>query len=217
MITTSAEYAGQPSIRIAATQLVGWTRTAATRVLDEWVEFFTAGDSPIQELHFVSRTPKRLFDALATQSQLKRLELKWGDYENLKVLAEMSCLEELVLNGASSVQDLGPLAALQSVKRLEISSLKRVSDLSPIGQMRGVTSLDLGGDWMSIRIAHVESIGFLDQMPQLKELLLHTMIVDDLDYTPLQRLPSLESIRVMKARGMTPSFEELKATLPWSE
>jgi hypothetical protein len=46
-------------------------------------------------------------------------------------------------------------------------------------------------------------------------LLLHTLIVDDLDYHPLLSLPNLRKVRVMATRRMTPSIEELIARLPW--
>jgi predicted esterase len=89
--------------------------------------------------------------------------------------------------------------------------------MSPIGEMRAVTSLDVGGDWMSSRIAHVASISFLRRMPQLQKLLLHTMIADDLDYTPIVELPALTHLRVMKARGMRPTHEQLKTWPAWSD
>ncbi len=75
--------------------------------------------------------------------------------------------------------------------------------------MLSVTSLEVGGDWMSSRIAHVDSIAFLRNMPQLQRLLLHTMIVDDLDYSPILDLSALRQVRVMRARGMQPPCEEL--------
>ncbi len=111
------------------------------------------------------------------------------------------------------MRTLAPLAELQRVETLSVDSLRHVRDLSPIGRMGGVTSLNLGGDWMSLRIAHVESISFLRKMPQLRRLLLHTMIVDDLDYTPVLALPALQAVRIMAARGMRPKYEELKAAL----
>ncbi len=82
--------------------------------------------------------------------------------------------------------------------------------------MRSVVSLDVGGDWMSLRIAHVDSLSFLREMPQLQRLLLHTMIVDDLDYSPILDLPALRQVRVMRARGMQPPYEELTALRSWS-
>jgi hypothetical protein len=69
---------------------------------------------------------------------------------------------------------------------------------------------------MSPRVAHIDSIAFLRQMPRVEDVLLHTIIVDDHDYSPLLSLPALKAVRVMKTRGMSPSFEELQAALPWS-
>jgi hypothetical protein len=142
---------------------------------------------------------------------------QWGDYEDLSTLEGMQELRTLVLGGASSVRTLAPLASLQKVETLSVNSLRHAHDLAPIGLMGAVTSLDLGGDWMSSSIAHGESISFLQNMPQLRRLLLHTIIVDDLDYTPILAVPALEEVRVMATRGMRPSYEELKAAVPWSE
>ncbi len=217
-ITRVSEYLGEARVTVAATQLDGeCSATEARRVVAEWVDYFSAGPSPIQELTFVTRTPKRLFEALRGQPQLKSLQLKWGDYEDLSALEGMEELRTLVLAGASSVRTLAPLASLQKVETLSVDSLRHAHDLSPIGLMTGVTSLDLGGDWMSSRMAHVASISFLRKMPQLRRLLLHTIIVDDLDYTPILAVPALEAVRVMAARGMRPRYEELKAAVPWSE
>lgn len=82
--------------------------------------------------------------------------------------------------------------------------------------MNGVRDLELGGGGWSSRIAHVESLGFLRKMPQLRSLLLHTIAADDLDYEPVLALPNLTSVRVMEVRGMRPSIDVLKAGSPWS-
>ncbi|WP_269940079.1 hypothetical protein [Arthrobacter sp. HY1533] len=162
-ITTVAEYDGQESIRISATQLGSeYTARAAVKFVDEWLEFFQAGPSPIRELEFVSRTPRRLFNSLNLQSQLVRLQVKWGDFNDLAALAGMSQLRELVLGGASSVESVEPLRYLPNIETLRIESLKRASDLSPIGDMTSILDLELGGDWISPRIAHIDSIAFMD-------------------------------------------------------
>lgn len=80
-----------------------------------------------------------------------------------------------------------------------------------------MTNLELGGNWMTPRIARVESFAFLRNMPQLRTLLLHTIAADDLDYSAVLDLPNLTSVRVMQVRGMRPSIEVLKADSPWSE
>jgi hypothetical protein len=215
-VTEVREYDGQPAVCIEATQLdLRFSVSRARQIVAEWVEFFCSGPTPITDLTFVSRTPKRLFDALSGQTQLVRLAVKWGDYDDLGALVDMQSLTFLRLRGASSLRDLAPLGRLAAVRCLDIESLRHVRDLSPIGDMPSVESLRLGGSWMSDRIVHVNSIGFLRKMPQLKRLFLHTMIVDDLDYTPVRDLPRLEAVAVMKARGMRPPIEELIAATPW--
>ena len=216
-LTEVSAYAGQPQILVSCTQLgTNYTTTRARKIVDAWVEFFASGPSPITDLEFTSRTPKRLFASLSGQTQLRRLAVKWGDYDDLRALLPLTDLRHLRLRGASSVESIEPLGELTGLVSLEIECLRRVHDLSPLGRLSGVTTLELGGDWMSPRIAHIDSIGFLRQMPQLEELLLHTIVVDDHDYSPLLTLAALRTVRVMKSRGMVPSFEELKAALPWS-
>jgi hypothetical protein len=216
-VTQVSEYEGQPAVRIAATQLgSAYTDAHAKRIVKEWVEFFAEGPSPIRELEFVSRTPRRLFEALRGQTQLRSLNVKWGDYEDLTPLTGMTQLRTLRLRGASAVQDLRPLAGFVGVEELQIEGLRRVRDLSPVASMTNVTALDLGGNWMTPRVAHVGSFGFLRKMPQLRELILHTIAADDLDYSAILDLPNLVSVRVMAVRGMRPSIAVLKAGTPWS-
>jgi len=108
--------------------------------------------------------------------------------------------------------------SVEILKR-EMSTLYQAAcagKLSPLAELRSVVSLEFGGDWHSPRIAHVDSIAFLRKMPQLKALTLHTMIVDDLDYSPVLALAQLQELRVMKVRGMRPPFEEIRGMAPWA-
>jgi hypothetical protein len=114
------------------------------------------------------------------------------------------------------VTSVRALADLIGLERLEIEGLSRAGDMTPLGSLVRLTALELGGNWMTPLKAHVDSIHFLLHLTQLEELVLHTIIVDDLDYTPLLALQRLQSVRVMNARGMTPTLEQLKAALPWS-
>lgn len=216
-ITRVSEYNGQLAVCISATQLgAQFSTVEARKIVLEWMEFFASGPSPIKDLRFVSRTPKRLFESLAGQSQLHTLAVKWGDYDDLSALQPMEELSVLQLRGASNVRSIEALARLPRLEALLLESLRHAHDLSPLGKAKSITALDVGGDWMSLRRAHIDSVAFLRQMPQLRSLLLHTIIVDDLDYSPISGLPNLESVRVMKARGMSPSYEELTALTSWS-
>jgi hypothetical protein len=216
MITSVDEYRGEAVIAIEATQLGSeYTRTQAQRVVAEWVDFFSAGESSITELHFVSRTPKRLFAALRGQTQLRSLFVKWGDYDDLSSLQGLHGLRALRLGGASSVRDLSPLSNLFGLRHLEVESLRYANDLSPLATLTQLRQLEFGGDWTGPRRAHIDSIGWLPGLEGLEHLLIHTLIVDDLDYNPLLRLPHLQAVRVMAARGMRPPIEELQRRLPW--
>jgi hypothetical protein len=211
-----AEYAGERSVGIHATQLgSAYSDRRKRQVVDEWIDFFRSGPTPIRSLRFATRTPKRLFDALSGQHQLTSLDVKWGDYDDLSVLTGMSELRRLRLAGASKLRDLAPLAALHHVEALHIEGLQGLVDAAPIAQMRSVTDLDLGGNWMTPRNVRLRSIAFLLEMPQLERLLLTTLIVDDLDYTPLLSLPHLKEVAVMKAGRMKPPHEDLVKRLPW--
>ena len=210
------EYEGETAIDLAATQLgSGYSETRKRQIVDEWVDLFESGPTPIRSLRFLTRTPKRLFDALSAQSQLTALQVKWGDYDDLTVLGEMAGLVSLRLRGASNVQDLLPLAELEAVQVLQVEGLRGLIDASPVGQMRSVMDLELGGNWMTPKNVRITSVAFLTRMPQLRRLLLHTLIVDDLDYHPLLSLPNLQMVRVMATRGMKPRIEELISRLPW--
>lgn len=218
VITTVGDYQGEAKIAVAATQLgTDYTRTQASKVVSEWVEFLAAGPSPIEDLAFVSRTPKRLFAALAGQTQLRHLSIKWGDYEDLSPLRNLSALDSLRLGGASSVRSVAPLAYLTRLTSLEIEGLRYARDLTPLQGLVGLTHLELGGNWMSPRIAHIDSIAWIVSLGNLVDVLLHTLIVDDLDYTPLLALPHLRTVRMMEARGMKPSIAEFQARYPASE
>jgi hypothetical protein len=114
MITTVGEYDGSPTVRISGTQLgTEYSANQARKIVDAWCEFFAAGPTPVLELAFTSRTPKRLFASLRGQRQLIALAVKWGDYDDLSPIAGMPDLCELWLGGASSVRTLTPHAELQ--------------------------------------------------------------------------------------------------------
>ena len=212
-----AEYRGEPAVAVAATQLGdAVTPAEAARIVNEWVAFLADAPTPITELHFVTRTPKRLFDALTTQAQLKKLIVKWGNYDSLRPIQGLN-LQVLRLGGASSLASVAPLASLRDLTHLEIESLRLVHDLSPLGALAHLRQLEFGGNWMTPRVAHIDSIAWLPRLRRLEHLLIHTLIVDDLDYSPVLRLPGLRAVRIMAAKGMTPSLAELKERLPWEE
>ena len=215
VLTEASDYDGQPAIAVACTQLGSrYTPARAKRIVDEWIELL-GGPTPVADLQFTTRTPKRLFAALSGQPQLTRLQVKWGDYADLTPIAAMTHLRSLELRGASAVTDLRPLKSLDDLEVLALEGFRPIADPSPLASLHGLRELELGGNWMTPRNGHIATISFMRELRQLEELLLHTLIVDDLDYSPLLELPSLRGVRVMKVRGMRPDHDELRRRLPW--
>lgn len=216
VLRKASEYAGQSAIQVECTQLGGgYTPVQARRIVAGWVELLSGEQTELRDLEFVSRTPKRLFAALSGQTQLRRLVVKWGDYDDLSSLQGLRGLERLELRGAYAVADVKPLAALDQPKALVIEGFRSLDDPTPLGRLNQLTDLDLGGDWMAPRNAHIGSIGFLRELKQLEKLLLHTIIVEDRDYSALLSMPNLKWVRVMETKGMQPSIDHLKRTPPW--
>ncbi len=212
------DYQGQQSIRVAATQNDHLTATQARKLVAEWMEFFTSGPQPFTSLEFVTRTPRRLFETLAHQSQLEYLEVKWGDYNDLAPIANMPRLHTLKFQGMPAVKSVAPLAAHPSLRTLELHGLRDAHDMSPLGTMTALRDLSLGGDFNSIRIAHIDSLDFLSGLPELERLFLGCLIVDSKDYTPMMGLPNLTDAWAMECRGMRPPIRELAAQVrDWND
>ena len=204
-----ADYRGEETIRVAATQNDDLTAAQARKLVAEWMDFFTSGPLPFTGLEFVTRTPRRLFETLAHQTQLERLEVKWGDYSDLFPIANMPCLHTLKLQGMSAVESVAPLTGNASIRTLELHGLRDADDMSPLGTMTALRDLSLGGDFNSLRIAHIDSLDFLAGLPQLERLFLGCLIVDSKDYTPIMGLPNLTDAWAMECRGMRPPIREL--------
>jgi Leucine-rich repeat (LRR) protein len=126
----------------------------------------------------------------------------------------MTDLRHLQLRGASAVSDVTALAGLTHLNLLEMEGFARIPDTSPLANLTRLTDLELGGKWSVPRNGYVNSVAFLGSLQELRTLLIHTCVVEDLDYTPLLRLPRLSSVRVMSVRGMNPPQEELRRRLP---
>lgn len=217
ILRVAGEYAGQAAIRIAFRQVSGdHTAYKARKVVDDWVTLLSDQPMAITDLQFLSRTPKRLFEATRAQTQLRRLVVKWGDYQDLSVLAGMTDLRQLQLRGASAVSDLGPLTGLIRLDRLAIEGFARIDDTSPLAHLTRLRDLELGGKWTAPRNGHINSVNFLNELKDIEALLIHTCVVEDLDYTPLLSLPKLKSVCVMAVPGMHPTCQELQRQLPWS-
>ncbi|MFB0836040.1 hypothetical protein ACX8Z9_13465 [Arthrobacter halodurans] len=209
-----SDYRGTEDAVVAATQNHELTATQARKLVLEWMDFFSAGPTTIKRLTLGTRTPVRLFETLAGQTQLEQLSVKWGDYSNLSPIACMPKLHTLQIQSAPRVASMEPLDSHPSLRTLEVTGLRDAHDMAPLGTLRNLRSLVLGGEFASDRNAHIDSLSFIKDLPQLRVLKLLGLIVDDKDYSPLLSLRNLTDAWVMKTRGMRPTVDELAQQVP---
>lgn len=213
-LSRASEYRGQPMIFVAATQNHRDSRREATARVDEWVELFSDRQLPLRFLEFTSRTPARLFNALRTQTSLEALVLKWGDYSDLSVLADMHELTALELRGASALTDLEPLRSLTQLRWLTLEGARQVTDLSPIASLIRLDTLEVGGGGFSDWRLPVSSLDFLRSLTELRHLHLHTLRLLNKNVSVLQSLTSLEQLDTMQLRETRPTPHEIVQALP---
>lgn len=212
VVTELGDYDGEERLVLAPSQLyydeVGRVIPASRRkrIVDEWCEFLAAGSTPIRYLYIASRAPKRLISALHGQTQLRGLEIKWGDYDDLSAVAGMPDLWRLVCRGASALGDLTPLPEAGALRVVELEDCRRLSDPSPLAGLTSVESL-------SITIRSLPTIAFLRGMTSLRSLALVARVLDE-DYTPLLDHRQLDELWIRKQRRMQPSLEELARHIP---
>ncbi|MBB5747945.1 hypothetical protein [Micrococcus sp. TA1] len=147
----------------------------------------------------------------AHQGQLEYLEVKWGDYNDLAPIAAMPGLHTLKFHAMPAVTSVDPLASHPSLHTLQLHGLRDARDMTALGTLPALRDLSLGGDFNSIRIAHIDSLDFLAGLPELERLSLDGLIVDSKDYTPMMGLPNLTEAWAMECRGMRPPIRELAA------
>jgi hypothetical protein len=214
----AGDYDGSARIHISPTQLYSDSfgrplpRSRLRRIVDEWCDLFSGAPTPIQYLSVDSRAPKRLIAALHGQTQLRGLWVKWGDYDDISALARMPHLWSAELHGATGLTDLAPLASAHSLRVLRIDDSRRVADYSPLRDLAGLEEFGIGSGFNSPTL-WIPTIAFLGSMRGLRSLDLGVRVSDE-DYSPLLQLARLDSLRLVKQRGMRPTYEELAAQIP---
>jgi len=216
--TEVSEYDGAERIELAATQLYTDVfgrvipRSRLKRIVDEWCDFFEASTTPIRYLSIRSRAPKRLVAALRGQTQLRGLDIKWGDYDTVSAVSEMPQLWNLNLGGASGLTDITALRSAGALRVLALENCWRLTDMSALGDLHAVEEFSVTSG-MGSGLLTIPSIAFVRGMTGLRRLSLGARVLDE-DYSPLLARSDLEELWVMKQRNMRPSLEELGRRIP---
>ena len=141
-ITQVSQYKGQKSLVINCTQLgdsfTPQYKTAKQKreVLDEWCDFLRSEQEAFDELSFCTKMPQELFDAVCCQRNLKSLHIKWGSYESLDALANLSSLKSLFIGSGASVKSIAPIAKLAVLESLAVENFQKISDYSALSNLQ---------------------------------------------------------------------------------
>jgi hypothetical protein len=198
-------YRGENTV-VLVPHLNGADSREVSRRLGEWCDFFASGASEILDLTITGRTPQRLFDALGSQTQLRRLSISHGPFDDLTRLDGMRDLVDLTLDSATSISSLDPLKRHTQLLSLHLHNAKRIHDYSAVGSLRNLRQLSIYG-------AKADSIEFVRPLTNLKY---HSwqLVPADLDYSPLLELVWVEDMFVRAHRGSVPSIVDLEWALP---
>ena len=91
--TEVSEYDGAERILLHPSQLYSddfgrpIPRSRMKKIVDEWCEFFEAGNTPIRHLEIRRERPSGSPRGCAEMTQLRAVQIKWGDYEDTTALA----------------------------------------------------------------------------------------------------------------------------------
>ena len=166
IIHTVAEYDGSEECCIACTQLQGrYSDLESRKILKDWICFLQANTNAFYALHFNSRIPQALFDAICCQERLTELRLKCCSLTDLSNLTNMKHLQYLYLGSCPGVQDLTPVTQCKELVALHIENSKRITDYSPLQNLNKLEQLVIAGPILSdLAIADID---FLRKMPNL--------------------------------------------------
>jgi len=189
------------------------------RIEADWIEFLSQRPTRVVDLTIWSRVKQEVVDALSGQSQLQKLNLKWGRYSDLTTIGHLLRLSELELGGAKNVADLKPLSGLTSLRKLVVSESHEVTDLSPISHLTGLTSLTYGNTYPgSDKTVHIQSLDWIEPLVNLRHLRLPGTNLAGLDLAVLARLPKLKTLSVpVRARQRAQIFALAESSKPFRE
>ncbi len=191
------QYAGQTSVRVAATQLDLQSLGGVERrtILAEWIHFFASTPTNIRHLDLVSRVPQELLDAVAGQTNLRSIDVKWGRYHDISPLSELRLLERVSLGGASQLASLAPLSSLSVLSALTVSHAYQLDDITALSDLRSLRALRFGNSSLgSDRSVVIADLLWVPGLSELRTLDLPGTRILNPDLTPILALENLETL-----------------------
>jgi hypothetical protein len=216
-IVEVSQYAGQREIVVNCTQLGdSFTPSYDTpkkrkSVLADWCDFLANHPDALTSLSFGTKTPQELFTAACHQRRLKYLFVKWGVYPDISAVAKLRSLEYLHIGSGASVRDLSPVAELKNLVALSLENFQKISNYACLAELRDLESLAIEGDGLSPHYIHIDSIGFLRKMVQLRFLRMHAFRLGHKDFSPILGLHNLEHLSIRPSRELNAIYDQVRA------
>ncbi len=206
-----SEYNGEDKLIINCTQLGSKYKTQKQKkkVLLEWCEFLKEHPDTFTDLRFGTKMSQELFDALCHQRNLKRLEIKWGTYQDISAIQQLENIELLHIGSGASVEAIEPLSELKNIIALSVENFQKINNYECFSNLKSLESLSITGDGLSPRYIKIEDIKFLKELNQLRFFRLLTERLKSKDYTPILELISLEHLTLRSNREVKKLFDNL--------
>jgi hypothetical protein len=210
-----SEYTGEEKLSIHCTQL-GDTFTPKyktskdkKRVVLEWCDFLQNNPECFTELYFVSKMPQEIFDAVCSQKNLRRLEIKWGSYKDLSAIEQLQKLELLSIGSGASVESIKPLTRLSNLTALGLENFQKIDCYDELSQLKQLESLSIYGNGFAPKYISILNIDFISQLNQLRLFRLLTERLQSKDYTPILKLNNLEHLSLSSNQQVIKIYDEL--------
>jgi hypothetical protein len=209
------EYKGEEKLAINCTQLGDSfttqykTQKDKKHVLREWCDFLQQNPTAFTELHFGTRMPQELFDAVCNQKRLKRLNIKWGVYKDISAIENLTNIELLHIGSGAGVQSIKPLSKLRNIIALSVENFQKISNYNDLSELTALESLSIEGDGMGPQYIKIDNIDFLSRLPQLRFFRLLTERLKSKDYTPVLKLKNVEHLTLRSNREVSKLYNEL--------
>ncbi len=165
-VTELSEYNGEDKLVIHCTQLGGnfkpliKSQKEKKRVLTEWCDFLQNNPTTFEELYFVTRMPQELFNAVACQKKLKRLEIKWGVYKDISAIEQLENIELLHIGSGAGVESIQPLTTLKKIKALSIENFQKITEYDSLNKLKTLESLSIEGDGFGPQYIKIQTLDF---------------------------------------------------------
>jgi len=208
------EYTGQKSFVLACTQQTDLSASEQKRAVKSWCELFKSQQLSIDKLWVTTRISQEILDAICCQKNLNGLWIKWGVYNDISGLENITNLEYLHLGGGTSLESIDTVFKLTKLRALETRNLFAIHDYSPLVNLKNLIDLEIEGDpYSSMQKVTLKSLGFLKDMPQLMRLSLCMTKIEDCSYAPIADLPNLKFLSLPRDKNLDKDMDKLKKYL----